>query len=43
MIAVDEPKWVLQRLMQALERELRREGEKNLAQVKGRQPGTTKC
>ena len=43
MIAVDEPKWVLERLMQALERELKEEGEKNLAQEKGRQPGSSKC
>lgn len=41
MVAVDEPKWVLERLMQALERELKEEGEKNLAQKKGRQPGSS--
>lgn len=43
MTAVDEPKWVLERLMQALEQELRQEGEKNLEQEKGRQPGTINC
>lgn len=32
MIADDEPKWVLERLMQALERELKKEADKNLAQ-----------
>ncbi|CAF9942901.1 MAG: Potassium channel [Alectoria fallacina] len=43
MTAVDEPKWVLERLMQTLEQELRQEGEKNLEQEKGRQPGTMNC
>lgn len=32
MTAGDEPKWVLERLMQALEIELKREGKKGLAQ-----------
>lgn len=36
MTAGDEPKWVLERLMQALESDLRKEGEKGLAQEKGR-------
>lgn len=36
MTAVDEPRWVLEKLMQALEQELKKEGEKNLAQEKGR-------
>ncbi len=34
MTAVDEPKWVLERLMQALERDLRQDGEKSLTQEK---------
>ena len=36
MTAVDEPKWILERLMQALERELRQEAEKGMAREEGR-------
>ena len=43
MTAVDEPKWVLERLMQALEQDLRKEAEKNLAQEEGSHPGTANC
>ena len=35
MISTDEPKWVLERLMDALERELKEQGGNNLAQERG--------
>ena len=35
MTSTDEPKWVLERLMGALERELKEQGGNNLAQEKG--------